>query len=295
MLVRDAIAAFLVSRKAMGCTRQTYDTYRRELPMLLAGVLDEEVASLGPESLQACMAEVYDRGVSAATMKSYRLRIAALVNWCALMGYCPDGLMRGLPKVRTSQFIRRTYTEDEFKALLEFARLRPNRYWAAMDVALLTLLMDTGIRVGEACALNVEDLGPEGKIKVRGKGNKERFVCICAQTAEALAGYLRMRGPVLRTFDPLFLTDKGSRPTPGGIYRRLHRLGGRIGIPVNPHKFRHTFASQALANGANIKALQFFLGHAQLQTTDRYLSGFGNDQALEDHGKFSPIAAMFQH
>jgi integrase/recombinase XerC/integrase/recombinase XerD len=295
MLVRGAIDGFLASRKASGCTKSTYETYRRELPMLLGGVIDEKVSALQPEGLQACMAQVYDRGVSAATMKSYRLRIAALVNWCGLMGYCRDGLMRGLPKVRTSQFIRRTYTEEEFKALLEYARLRPNRYWAAMDVALLTLLMDTGIRVGEACALNVEDLGPEGKIKVRGKGNKERFVRVCARTAEALADYLRIRGAVLRTFEPLFLTDKGSRPTPGGIYRRLHRLGGRIGIPVNPHKFRHTFASQAVANGANLKALQFFLGHAQLQTTDRYLSGFGNEQALEDHAKFSPIAAMFKH
>ena len=292
LTVRDAYHAFLLSRQAMGCALSTYHTHRRELLTILLEVMDEEMAGIRPEHLQQCLARVYNRGIARQTMASYRSRVATFINWCAMMGYCQDGLMRPIPKVRVGRSIRRIHTEDELRALLEYARLRPHPYWAAYDVALIMLLMDTGIRVGELCNLNVEDLSHDGKIKVRGKGDRERYVRASPGTLDALARYLKMKEP-FRPGEPVFLTRVGVRVTPNGIYQRLRHLGDRIGIHVNPHKFRHTFAKMALSNGANIKDLQFFLGHSQLQTTDNYLSGFGNEQAIEDHEKFSPVRAMF--
>ena len=293
--VRDAYHAFLLSRQAMGCTLSTYHTYRTELLAILREIMDEEIAGIRPEHLQSCLAQVFNRGIARHTMASYRSRVAAFINWCAMMGYCQDGLMRPIPKIRPGRSIRRIYTEDELRALLEFARLRPNPYAAALDVALIMFMMDTGVRAGELCNLNVEDLSTDGKIKVRGKGDRERYVAVSPATLDALARYLRMRGS-LRPSEPVFLSEKGMRVTTFGIYQRLRHLGDRIGIHVNPHKFRHTFAKMALTNGANVKDLQFFLGHSQLQTTDHYLSGFGNEQAIQDHEKFSPVRAMMmQH
>ncbi len=291
LTVREAYDAFLLSRQAMGCTHSTYHTYRRELLDVLRDIMDEDLASIRPERLQHCLAQVYSRGIAKQTMASYRSRVAALINWCTLMGYCQEGLMRPVPKVRVGRSIRRIHSEDELRALLEYARLTPHPYWAASNVALILLLIDTGMRIGELCNLNIEDLAPTGRVKVRGKGDRERYVRVSPATLDTLARYLKMKEP-FRPGEPLFLTRVGVRVTPTGIYQRLRHLGDRIGIHVNPHKFRHTFAKMALSNGANIKDLQIFLGHSQLQTTDNYLSGFGNEQAIEDHEKFSPVRAM---
>lgn len=297
MELQAALDGFMRSRKAIACSEKTLATYAREC-RIYARYFDEEgiqdTAQIVPEQLQSFLAAAYDRGISSHTLKSYRLRLGAFINWCAEMGYCPEGMMQKVRRVQASRFFRKTYTEDEFKALLEFARLRPFPYWAKFDVAVLMLLMDTGMRVGELCGLKIGDMSPDGKIKLRGKGHRDRYVTASPATLNAVAEYLKLRG-TLRPTEPLFLNKDGMPVTDHGIYQRLRRLGRRIGIAVNPHKFRHTFAQMALQNGANIKDLQMFLGHSQLQTTDNYLQGFGNDQALRDHENFSPVRGMFQH
>ncbi len=83
--------------------------------------------------------------------------------------------------------------------------------------------------------------------------------------------------------------------TEGAVYLRVKRLGDAAGVKTHPHMWRHTFAAFAVRNGANMKALQHFLGHSSLQTTDSYLRGFGFEDAAREHKTFSPVGAMFQH
>ena len=255
MLIREAIDAFLTSRNGMGATKNTLETYRRELPLLMNGPIHaagvRDVAELKTEHLQQVMSFARERGISPNTLKSYRIRLAAFINYCGEMGYCQKGLMEGVGRVRGAQYVRRVYTEDEVRALIEFARLRTNPFSAALDVAIIMTLIDTGMRISELTGLKIEDLSDGGVIRVRGKGNKDRFVAASPATLAAIHHYLKIRGPE-RASAPLFLNFDGLPSTQHGIYLRFRRMGVRIGIHVNPHKFRHSMAKMALENGGRI-------------------------------------------
>ncbi len=146
---------------------------------------------------------------------------------------------------------------------------------------MLLLLLDTGLRASEVCSLDVGDLDGE-LIKVRGKGDRDRFVRISEMTRKALEHYLEMRRQPSGDA-PLFINRgfgqnyhaRGTRIGVHALYQRIKRLGKRAGISTSPHRWRHTFAAFALRNGANVKALQDFLGHSSLMTTDNCLRGFG--------------------
>jgi len=310
VLINDAYNEFIRSREAMACTFHTLETYRHELgpksmlQRFMAARGAFEIEELTGPVLTEYLAWYRDRGVSANTLASIRIRFGVLMNWCGAMGYCPDGIMQRVPRPRVRQFIRRVHTEDEVKRMIETAS--DQRLYHPFDgqelTFMLLLLLDTGLRLGEVAALNVGDLDGE-LIKIRGKGEKDRLIMISEPTRKSLEAYLQLRQPV-HPDQPLWLNRgygrnhhlRGLRVTDRGIYQRIKRLGQQAGIQTSPHRWRHTFAVFAVKNGANLKALQLFLGHSSLQTTDNYLRGFGFQDAAREHKVFSPVQRMvMQH
>jgi site-specific recombinase XerD len=116
---------------------------------------------------------------------------------------------------------------------------------------------------------------PEGQIRVRGKGNKTRFLPLAPEATQLLDHYLRLELPSKST-DALFVSLKGSargaRMTPAGLRSlfRHHRQTTDVKI-ANPHRFRHTFASDMVRAGVSLPALMQLMGHAQIQTTLVYM------------------------
>ena len=140
------------------------------------------------------------------------------------------------------------------------------------DDAVLELLYGSGLRVGELCGLAPRDVdGSTGRITVWGKGDKQRHVPLSAPAADALAGYLAGGRPHLVTqdspADALFLNRRGRRLSPRDVRRILDR---RAAAPTHPHALRHTFATHLLDGGADLRAVQELLGHADLATTQLY-------------------------
>lgn len=296
MKLQDALSGFLRSRE-LRCSGKGMENYKYEVPTFVRHLWAQgltETEEIRPAHVEGYMADCRARGVNNTTLHSYRARVAAFLNWLAEDGHCAADIMAKVYKPRPAQHIRKTYSEEEVRALLEFARLQPMPYWRAFDVALLHLLLDTGIRAGEVAGLNIEDLHEGNRIKVRGKGDKERWVTVCPATAAALGDYLKFRGP-LRPSDPVFISNLGSRVTQHSLYQRIRRMGRRIGIDAGVHRFRHSFAVMSLKNGGSVKDLQFFLGHEKLSTTAVYLEGYLADEALEKHRAFSPVTALMQH
>src|SRR5690606_598241 len=171
------------------------------------------------------------------------------------------------------------------------------------DVALLELLYGSGLRVGEVCSLRLDDLAlDQARARVRGKGAKTRQVPLSAPGVEALGAWIDRGRPVLaaagRADDPLdavFLNRPGRALTPRGPRRALARrarapphppalrhhlpttprdlrrvLDRRALAPTHPHALRHTFATHLLDGGADLRAVQELLGHADLSTTQGY-------------------------
>ncbi len=158
---------------------------------------------------------------------------------------------------------------EEVDALLERADRAGPRHRAV-----ITLLADLGLRVGEVVGLDVGDVGWERghrTIRFVGKGGRPRRRVLTAQAAAALDDYLRVRGPA---DGALFVTSTGARIDRHAVFRLVRRLAGEAGIAgadrLSPHSLRHAFATAARDEGVPLEDVQDAMGHADPRTTRRY-------------------------
>ncbi len=145
------------------------------------------------------------------------------------------------------------------------------------DAALMELLWGTGLRVSEACGLDIGDIdrdryGVPMLIVRRGKGNKQRQVPIVNTTDDALRAYLAIRKDLRATGSALFVNAAGDRLTPRSVQRMVKRwsIAGGIRATATPHGLRHSYATHLLDGGADLRAIQELLGHASLSSTQIY-------------------------
>ncbi len=180
---------------------------------------------------------------------------------------------------------------DEVFALLE-APPSNGSVLALRDRAILEVLYGGGLRISELCGLCLDDLDREGGVaRVMGKGSKERICPLTRPAFAAVDHYLLHRGELFAKQYPgadpsaLFVNHRGGRLTARSIARHLDRYveGLALQRKVSPHALRHSFATHLLAGGADVRTIQELLGHASLNTTQRYTHvGFEHLQAVYD-------------
>ncbi|MEC2305070.1 MULTISPECIES: site-specific tyrosine recombinase XerD [Heyndrickxia] len=164
------------------------------------------------------------------------------------------------------------------------------------DGAMLELLYATGMRVSEMTGLNLDDLHLSmGFIKCIGKGDKERIIPIGRTASAALDRYLKEGRPKLvsktnRT-DALFLNHHGARLSRQGFWKILKALAKKANIEkdITPHTLRHSFATHLIENGADLRAVQEMLGHADISTTQIY-THVSKTRLKDVYAKFHPRA-----
>lgn len=166
---------------------------------------------------------------------------------------------------------------------------------ALRDRALLQTLFSTGMRVSELCSLDREkiDIG-RGEVSIRGKGGKVRLVFLSPESQDTLKAYLAARPDVDEALfiripkSGLFAKTSGLRLTPRSIQRIVKRYATKAGIiskKVSPHTMRHSYATDLLRNGADIRSVQALLGHSSVTTTQIY-THVTDKQLREVHEKF---------
>ena len=164
------------------------------------------------------------------------------------------------------------------------------RFWASFrstrDLAVVGLMLLQGLRSAEVLALNPEDLlRSEGQLRVRGKGSKLRFLPLAPETIQLLDHYMRLERPnpcSAALFVSLKGPARGQRMTPAGLRSlfRYHRWTTGIKL-ANPHRFRHTFASDMVRAGVSLPALMQLMGHADIETTLLYVQVTPQDVYLQ--------------
>lgn len=190
----------------------------------------------------------------------------------------------------------RVLTKDDAAALMEFSADQAGG--SQRDHALLETLYSTGARVSELVGINLDDLRvPEGLVRLRGKGRKERIVPIGEVALRAIQAYLAQQ-PMMNSRDstakrvssPIFRNHRGGRLTTRSVARIVARYSNRlVGGSVSPHTLRHSFATHLLDEGADLRSIQEMLGHASLGTTQKY-THLATDQLLAVYDRTHPRA-----
>jgi site-specific recombinase XerD len=173
---------------------------------------------------------------------------------------------------------RRSHTRDRVASAKtsprESKRASSRRYRLLRNLALVDLLFATGMRVGEVSGLDIHDFGlPEAVFRVRGKGGRARLAFATdRRTLEIQREHLNARMRIDSVSSALFLNAAGKRLSTQGIANVIGSVRQRAGIDrhVTPHMLRHTVATLLLRNGADVRVVQEFLGHASIVTTQRY-------------------------
>jgi len=210
---------------------------------------------------------VSQKGVAPLTLRRKYACISSFFGFLQDMGYAQGNPARRLPLPRVLQPVPVFLSEEMAQRLIAAA----DSPWTKCAVV---LLLSTGIRRSEAVAITLEDLDlDKGQLLVHGKGSKDRVVPLTPLVVQAIQQYLERR-PHSQSHR-LFLSRIGGNPIAGRVVNRmLVRVLKEAGLDregITPHKLRHTFATHLIRSGVDVRTVQELLGHADIQTTARYL------------------------
>ena len=245
---------------------------------------DDIVAFLADERAKGMRGSTRSRRTAAIRMFFRHLKERRVIRTDPAELMDPPKKAKALPKVLSE--------EEVFRLLDEIAGDDPR---SVRDRALLETLYGCGLRVSEACALVKSDIVADGELlRIFGKGSKERLVPIGGAAGRALQRYFEGGRETLARGNPsethVFVTRLGRPFTRQGVFKIIKERAAAVGIAldrISPHVLRHCFASHMLAHGADIRAIQELLGHADISTTQVYThvdtARFG-----EIHRRFHP-------
>ena len=274
--VEGFISALMLEK---GMSTNTCEGYRRDLAFFCAYLRRKgiaESAAVTRENIVAFLANEREKGLKGSTRARRTAAIRMFFRYLKerhLLGADPSALMDPPKKALA---LPRVLSEEEVFRMLDEVKGDDSR--SLRDRALLETLYGCGLRVSEACALRREDIVADGELlRILGKGSKERLVPIGGAAGRALAAYLGggresfTRGDLSETH--VFVTRFGRPFTRQGVFKIIRERAAAVGIAaerVSPHVLRHCFASHMLAHGADIRAIQELLGHADIGTTQIY-------------------------
>lgn len=262
---QKVLKTFLATKKLENCSIGTIENYGRCIVMLMQH-LNRRLKDISTNDLRYYLAWYQEtRKISLSYMETLRHYINSFFSWACDEGYIDRNPARRLKKVKVPQIIKKPYSATEIEILKRNAKTE-------RDLAIMELLYSSAARVGEITSLNREDVSFTGKdIVLYGhKGKKERYVYLTASACYHLKKYLDSRDD---DNPALFVSEKKphNRLSKSAIQAMLRNLGSDLSIcKVHPHRFRRTFATDALERGVPIEQVQEILGHIKIETTRIY-------------------------
>ncbi len=255
--------------------------YRRDLRDFLAFMAEHHgeetrlstLKSLDHGDLRSWLASRAARGLARTSTSRALSAVKSFFQYLDRQELVSNPVVHNARASRVPRPAPRPLTMDEATDVLACAEDSATKVWIGKrDLALMMLLYGSGLRLGEALALDVRDITGGETLRIVGKGNKARMVPLLARVREALLDYLRHRPDGPEPASPLFIGTRGGRLNPGVAQKRFRELRGRLGLPATatPHAMRHSFATHLLGNGVDLRTIQELLGHASLTTTQRY-------------------------
>lgn len=293
--IRDFIH-FLTIEK--GLAKNTLVSYERDLRSYWAYMKNVETITDWNESRRAnilhFLAHLKDQGKSSKTIARHIASIRSFHQFLLREKVTDQDPALHIETPKPERSLPKVLSMEEVEALLEAPKVMDE--YGLRDKAMLELMYATGMRVSELISMDVSDVhATMGFVRCVGKGDKERIIPI-GQTALGVIGHYLESGrgkfvsPKHRT-DSLFLNHHGNRLTRQGFWKILKKLvkEAQIEKEITPHTLRHSFATHLLMNGADLRAVQEMLGHADISTTQIY-THITNVRIKDVYSKFHPRA-----
>lgn len=282
-------------RLEKGLSEHSVEAYERDLVRYLTSVAERaaSVDAVRPQDVSEYVRVLADIGLAPSSVARNLTAVRVFHKFLVVEGMSGQDPTENQRPPKVSRKLPEVLTVEEMAALLD----QPNTDTdlGLRDRALLEMLYGVGLRVSEAVDLTTSQLIFDvGVVRVFGKGSKERIVPVGAQAQAWVERYLAKARPELaghQRTQTVFVNYRGGKLSRMGIYKllRKHVVAAGIGKSVSPHTMRHSFATHLLEGGADLRAVQEMLGHADISTTQIY-THIDRAYLKEVHKTFHPRA-----
>jgi len=297
MTLRELTEEFLIYLSAVRClSENTIHSYRNDLFQLQQFLTPElDIKSVRKENILLCIGQLTKQKKSAATVNHFIAAVRTLFSYALKNKYIEKNPALEIRTVKLPKKLPNFMTKPEVAQLCN-EPVENELLWKTRDHAIFTMLYSSGCRISELTNLCLNDFMDNfHSAIVTGKGNKQRKVFFEEESRRALGEYLKDRRKVIlengikEPTRQLFINQKGQPLTTGGLRYILSRYTSAEGTNrhINPHAFRHTFATTMLNNGADVRVVQEMLGHSSISTTQRY-THVTTEKLIEIYNKSHP-------
>lgn len=263
-------------RVEKGLSPNTIEAYGRDIRKFAAFANKRNLSTrdVTRSDIVDFLASLYERHLDSRSVARHLVTIRNFFRFALVEGYIEEDpaatiespkFRRSLPQFLSLEEVERVLQQPDTSSML-----------GLRDKAMIELMYSCGLRVSELCRLRVSDVQMgEGSVRCVGKGDKERLIPVGRRGLSAVEAYYRKaRAELLRgrSSPYLFLNQRGGKMNRIGFWKVLSFYGRRAGIRKNvkPHMLRHSFATHLLDGGADLRAVQMMLGHADIATTQIY-------------------------
>ena len=275
-------------------SQNTVDSYKFDLERLRGFLAQKQIKNIGevtPDLLSEYVRVLFDIGFAATSIQRTVSTLRGYFSYLASDTIITNDPTELLESPKTARYLPSVLAIDEMLSLFDAVDVQ--RRLGMRDRALLETLYATGMRVSELANFTFEQiLFEEGLVRVFGKGSKERLVPIGEVAIKWVKEYLETERPFLSratTDSSVFLNGRGTKLSRMGIWKIIQRYAKKANLAkkISPHTFRHSFATHLLEGGADLRAVQEMLGHANIVTTEIY-THVDREYLKEVHRSFHP-------
>lgn len=299
MTIKEACEEFLLYLGSVkGMSQNTVTAYKNDLGQLclMQNIgLERQIETVTTEDLRLCVGNMSLMHRKNTSISRFISSFRSLFAYCWKFGYLKTNPALEIKTVKTSKNLPNFLTGAEVDKICSEPDKNP-LLWKSRDKALFEVMYSSGCRLSEVVGLKISDFSYGfSSAVVKGKGNKDRIVYFEKDAQNAIKTYLAERNSrftdlkIKNPKDFLFVNQNGKPLGRGGVGFILSKYSGAEGTNrhVNPHAFRHTFATALITQGADVRLVQEMLGHSSISTTQRY-THVSTDKMIAMYNKAHP-------
>jgi site-specific recombinase XerD len=281
--LEDLLDSFELSLRAKNRSPRTFDSYKLAALQLSEHVDHKPVNEITRRDVESYLASMHGERASATVRQRYA-SLKQVFKWLEREDEIENNPITGIEPPTVDEKPVPIIPIEDLRGLLAACKKDPDKFAATRDEAIIRLFMDTGLRLGEMTAINVDDVDLRLQtVVVFGKGRRFRTVAYDIKSAETIDRYKRRRKQNPNAHTPHLWLGRQGQLTDSGIVQVIRRRSRDAGIEpaINPHRFRHTASHQWLTKGGNEGDLQRMMGWSSPQMIQRYGSAAAEQRSID--------------